>query len=73
MRITVTHRGRLALPVASKDGAVVGYIGRAVKDGGPTLIFPNGLNPQAHIFGADRVVSGPLYLAPRSDRRVQGP
>ena len=56
------HRGRLALPVTGKDGAIVGYVGRVVKDGSPTLIFPNGLNPQEHIFGADRVVSGPLYL-----------
>jgi hypothetical protein len=56
------HRGRLALPVIGKDGAIVGFVGRVVKDASPTLIFPNGLNPQEHIFGADRVVSGQLYL-----------
>ena len=50
------------LPITGKDGAIVGYFGRVVKDESPTLIFPNGLNPQEHIFGADRVTSGPLYL-----------
>jgi hypothetical protein len=55
-------RGRLALPVAGKDGAVVGYFGRSTKGESPTLIFPNGLNPHDHIFGADRVTSEPLYL-----------
>jgi hypothetical protein len=56
------HRGRLALPVSAKDGAIIGYIGRAVRDESPTLIFPNGLSPQEHIFGADRLTSGQLYL-----------
>jgi hypothetical protein len=56
------NRGRLALPIAGKDGAVVGYFGRAAKGESPTLTFPNGLNPSEHIFGADRVTSDPLYL-----------
>jgi DNA primase len=56
------NRGRLALPVLTKDGAIVGYMGRTVKDESPTLTFPNGLNPQKHIFGIDRVTSGQLYL-----------
>ena len=56
------NRGRLALPIAGKDGAVVGYFGRATKGESPTLTFPNGLNPHEHIFGADRVTSEPLYL-----------
>ena len=56
------NRGRLALPIAGKDGAIVGYFGRAAKGESPTLTFPNGLNPGEHIFGADRVTSQPLYL-----------
>ena len=56
------NRGRLALPIAGKDGAIVGYFGRAVKGESPTLTFPNGHNPSEHIFGADRVTSDPLYL-----------
>ncbi len=56
------NRGRLALPIAGKDGAIVGYFGRATKGESPTLSFPNGLNPQEHIFGADRVTNEPLYL-----------
>jgi hypothetical protein len=56
------NRGRLALPVTTKDGAIVGYFGRTTKGESPTLAFPNGLNPQEHIFGADRVTSEPLYL-----------
>jgi hypothetical protein len=56
------NRGRLALPIAGKDGVVIGYFGRATKGESPTLIFPNGLNPHDHIFGADRVTSEPLYL-----------
>jgi hypothetical protein len=28
----------------------------------PALTFPNGLAPQEHIFGVDRVAGGQLYL-----------
>ncbi len=56
------NRGRLALPIATRDGMIIGYFGRATKGESPTLTFPNGLNPQEHIFGADRVTSEPLYL-----------
>ncbi len=56
------NRGRLALPIAGKDGTIVGYFGKATKGESPTLTFPNGLDPHAHIFGADRVTSEPLYL-----------
>ena len=56
------NRGRLALPIAGKDGTVAGYFGRATKGESPNLTFPNGLNPHEHIFGADRVISEPLYL-----------
>jgi DNA primase len=55
-------RGRLALPIASKDGVIVGYAGRTLKEETPILQFPNGLTPSEHIFGADRVTEGELYL-----------
>lgn len=56
------NRGRLALPITTKDGAIIGYMGRTVKDESPTLIFPNGVKPEEHIFGIDRVTSGQLFL-----------
>jgi hypothetical protein len=56
------NRGRLALPVVALDGTVVGYMGRALKEESPRLIFPNGAPLDGHIFGADRVISGQLYL-----------
>ena len=56
------NRGRLALPVADKNGVIIGYMGRALKDESPALTFPNGLDPQEHIFGIDRVTSGSLTL-----------
>jgi hypothetical protein len=56
------NRGRLALPIATRDGTIIGYFGRATKGESPTLTFPNGLNPQEHIFGADRVTAEPLFL-----------
>ena len=56
------NRGRLALPIAGKDGTIIGYFGKATKDESPNLTFPNGLNPHEHIFGADRVTNEPLYL-----------
>jgi hypothetical protein len=55
-------RGKLALPIASKDGVVAGYAGRTLKDETPTLLFPNGLSPAEFIFGADRVKEGEIYL-----------
>lgn len=56
------NRGRLALPVASRDGAILGFMGKGLGDVSPNLIFPNGLPPHEHIFGADRVAAGQLYL-----------
>jgi hypothetical protein len=56
------HRGRLAMAVVARDGAIAGYIGRAVKDESPKIAFPSSLSPEEYIFGADRVVAGPLYL-----------
>jgi hypothetical protein len=56
------NRGRLALPVTTKDGVIVGYMGRTVKSESPTLTFPNGINPEEYIFGIDRITSGQIYL-----------
>lgn len=56
-------RGRLAIPIHDREGALLGYCGRAVsKDQQPTLIFPNGFRPESVIFGAHRVGAGPLFL-----------
>jgi len=59
---TGVNRGRLALPITSKDGSIVGYFGKSIKGESPNLTFPNGLDSQAHIFGIDRVTSEPLFL-----------
>lgn len=56
------NRGRLALPVHDRNGAVVCYCGRAVKDESPALIFPNGVTPSEYIFNAHSVGAGELYL-----------
>jgi DNA primase len=56
------NRGRLALAVVSKDGAVVGYAGRLLGEGSPALSFPNGMSPAEYIFGAHRVTEGELHL-----------
>jgi DNA primase len=57
------NRGRLALPVCTKDGTVIAYCGRSLNDQTqPALIFPNGIAPSEHIFGADRVKEGELIL-----------
>jgi DNA primase len=55
-------RGRLAIPIHDRDGKLLAYCGRAVKDESPTLIFPNGFNPASVIFNADRIGTGELYL-----------
>jgi DNA primase len=56
------NRGRLAFPIASKDGEILGYAGRLLGEGSPTLSFPNGLSPAEYIFGAHRVAEGELHL-----------
>ena len=59
---TGVNKGRLAMAVVGQDGKIAGFIGRTVKDEFPTLIFPNGFDPQAHIYGTDRVEAGPVVL-----------
>lgn len=55
-------RGRLAIPLFSREGVLLAYTGRAVKDESPTLIFPNGFSPESVIFGQERVTPGDLYI-----------
>lgn len=56
-------RGRFAIPIYAHDSTLVAYCGRAVKeDDSPVLKFPNGFDPEHHIFNADRVSGGELHL-----------
>ncbi len=55
-------RGRLAIPIHDRDGTLMAYCGRAVKDESPTLLFPNGFQPADFIFGAHLVRAGHLTL-----------
>lgn len=55
-------RGRLAIPVHDPNGQLVAYCGRAVKVESPSLIFPNGFQPEALIFNAHVLQPGPAHL-----------
>ena len=55
-------RGRFAIPIHDRAGALLAYAGRAVKDESPSLIFPNGFDPRGAIFNAHRIVEGDLFL-----------
>jgi len=55
-------RGRLAIPIYSRQGELVAYCGRAVDGSSPTLQFPNGFTPEDYIFNAHSVGAGELYL-----------
>jgi DNA primase len=56
-------RGRLAISVHSRDGVLLAYCGRTVKNESPTLLFPSGFDPHSTIFNAHRgVMEGELYL-----------
>lgn len=56
------NRGRLALPLHDRDGNLIGYYGRSIKEESPLLIFPNGIDPHEFIFNTHRVQTGELYL-----------
>jgi DNA primase len=56
------NRGRLALPIAHLDGAVVAYIGRTLKDEQPVFTCPKDFDPAAYLFGADRVGEGEITV-----------
>ena len=55
-------RGRLAIPIYDREGMLLAYCGRSVKNESPTLAFPNGFDPHSVIFGAHKVQAGELYL-----------
>ena len=57
-----TNRGRLAIALHDRDGNILGFAGRSLNDEQPTLTLPNGIDPQAIIFGSERVEQGTLYL-----------
>ena len=57
-----SNRGRLALPLHDRDGQLIGYCGRSLKEETPLLVFPNGVNPHDFIFNAHRISEGELYL-----------
>ena len=59
---TGVNKGRLAMAVVGQDGKIAGFVGRAVKDEFPPLIFPNGFEPQAYIYGANKVEAGSIVL-----------
>ncbi len=54
-------RGRLAIPIHDRAGALLAYCGPAVKDESPSLIFPNGFDPlqvlTAHDSAIENVVA----------------
>ena len=55
-------RGRLAIPIHSRDGVLLAYCGRTVKNESPMLLFPSGFDPHSTIFNTHRVAEGELYL-----------
>ena len=55
-------RGRFAIPIHDRAGALLAYCGRALRDESPSLIFPNGFDPRGAIFNAHRIVEGDLFL-----------
>ncbi len=54
-------RGRFAIPIDERAGALLAYRGRAVKDESPSPIFPDGRDPlhalAAHESGIENVVA----------------
>ncbi len=56
-------RGRLAIPIHNLKGQLVAYCGHMVGEGQePKLIFPNGFDPAAYLFNAQRIAEGELIL-----------
>lgn len=55
-------RGRMAIPIRDRDGKLLAYCGRTLRDESPTLTFPNGFDPASVIFNAERVGAGELAL-----------
>jgi DNA primase len=56
------NRGKLALPIARRDGTIIAYVGRSIDNAPPVLSFPKEFNPAEHLFGADRVGVGEIAV-----------
>jgi DNA primase len=58
-------RGRLALPVADRQGNILCFVGRALKDEQPTLLWgTDSVDPKSLLFGWERAERGDvLYVA----------
>lgn len=54
--------GYLALPIVSKDGSLVAYIGRAIKPGQQFLSFVKEFKAGEHLFGLQRKPEGELKV-----------
>lgn len=55
------NRGRLALPVHDADGAILGFMGLALKGEQPDILYPKGFEPPP-FFNLHRIGSGVLTL-----------
>jgi hypothetical protein len=53
-------RGKLAIPIHDGDGRLLAYCGRSYE--GTELSFPSGFEPEHHLFNANRIEEGDLYL-----------
>lgn len=63
-------RGRLAIPIHDRSGALLAYCGRTVKDETPLLIFPNGFRPDTVIFNSHRIEQGDTIYVTRDPLQV---
>lgn len=63
-------RGRLAIPIHDRAGALLAYCGRTVKDETPLLIFPNGFRPDTVIFNSHRIEQGDMIYVARDPLQV---
>jgi len=55
------HRGRLVLPVHDGEGAILAFMGMALKGEQPDILYPKGFTPPA-FFNVHRVEGNTLYL-----------
>lgn len=51
-------RGRLAIPIRTRQGELVAYCGRSVDGSTPTLSFPKDFQPDCYAFNAENVGEG---------------
>jgi DNA primase len=65
---------RLAIPIHDRDGVLVAYCGRAVNEQQqPTVIFPRGFDPTAHVFNARRATESKDFADTRQLSLVRDP